>query len=78
MSEQDLVDKLKQLYASGNYVLGFPELKVAAEEIQALREQVKEYREHLQYFIDRVEEGTIRSRVTYMRYKTALENNDDG
>jgi len=40
------------------------------------RDLVKAYeemRELLQYFVDRVEEGTIRSKRTYSKYTRALE-----
>ncbi len=40
---------------------------------QELREELKEYKKAIQYFINRVEEGSIRSKTTYKMYKDLIE-----
>lgn len=50
-------------------------LAQAAAEFEAERQKEANYKEALellQYFVTRVEEGTIRSKVTYEKYKTFL------
>ena len=42
------------------------------EKIDKLEKQNKELIENIQYFIDRVEAGTIRSKTTYAIYKNLL------
>ena len=38
-----------------------------------LKEQLKESVELIQYFVNRVEEGSIRSKKTYAKYKAFLD-----
>ena len=45
----------------------------AVAEIRIKKEQLKEALELLQYFVTRVEAGTIRSQTTYNKYKTFLD-----
>lgn len=47
--------------------------KSEKQEIAELKEEVKEYKKALQYFINRVEEGSIRSKTTYKMYKDLIE-----
>ena len=52
---------------------GLAQAIIENEEQEKEKEILKEALELLQYFVTRVEEGTIRSRVTYKKYKTFLD-----
>ena len=52
---------------------GLAQAIIEKEEQEKEKEILKEALELLQYFVTRVEEGTIRSRVTYKKYKTFLD-----
>jgi len=65
---KDEIDLLKDKVGENRKII-----QIMSEQIKKRDEIIEEATELIQYFVDRVEAGTIRSRTTYKKYKDFLD-----
>ena len=65
------IDKVQQLREDKIQLLG--EISLLTFQNKILEEENKKLKECVEYFVKRVEEGSIRSTVTYEKFKQVLE-----